>query len=99
MSIWSAEYADILQIGTRNMQNYDLLREVGKVKTPVMLKRGMSAKIEEWLQAAEYILLGGNPERHALRARHPHLRDLHAQHAGSLRGSRHQRTVAPACHR
>jgi 3-deoxy-7-phosphoheptulonate synthase len=43
------------------MQNYDLLREVGKVKTPVMLKRGMSAKIEEWLQAAEYILLGGNP--------------------------------------
>lgn len=56
-----AEYADILQIGTRNMQNYDLLRELGKVKTPVMLKRGMSAKIEEWLQAAEYILLGGNP--------------------------------------
>ena len=55
------EYADILQIGTRNMQNYDLLRECGKVKTPIMLKRGMSAKIEEWLQAAEYILLGGNP--------------------------------------
>ena len=54
------EYADILQIGTRNMQNYDLLREVGKARTPVMLKRGMSAKIEEWLQAAEYILLGGN---------------------------------------
>jgi len=55
------EYADILQIGTRNMQNYDLLREVGKVKTPVMVKRGMWAKIEEWLQAAEYVLLGGNP--------------------------------------
>ncbi|HLJ57054.1 MAG TPA: 3-deoxy-7-phosphoheptulonate synthase [Chthonomonadaceae bacterium] len=55
------QYADILQIGTRNMQNYDLLREVGKVKTPVCLKRGMSAKIEEWLQAAEYVLLGGNP--------------------------------------
>ena len=55
------QYADILQIGTRNMQNYDLLREVGKVQTPVMLKRGMTAKIEEWLQAAEYILLGGNP--------------------------------------
>lgn len=54
-------YADILQIGTRNMQNYDLLREVGQVRTPVLLKRGMSAKIEEWLQAAEYILLGGNP--------------------------------------
>lgn len=56
-----SRYADILQIGTRNMQNYDLLREVGKVKTPVCLKRGMSAKIEEWLQAAEYVLLGGNP--------------------------------------
>lgn len=54
-------YADILQIGTRNMQNYDLLREVGKVKTPVMVKRGMWAKIEEWLQAAEYVLVGGNP--------------------------------------
>ena len=54
------EYADILQIGTRNMQNYDLLREVGKCKTPAMLKRGMWAKIEEWLQAAEYIMVGGN---------------------------------------
>lgn len=53
-------YADILQIGTRNMQNYDLLREVGTVKTAVMIKRGMWAKIEEWLQAAEYVLLGGN---------------------------------------
>jgi 3-deoxy-7-phosphoheptulonate synthase len=55
-----AKYADILQIGTRNMQNYDLLIEVGKLKKPVMLKRGMSSKIEEWLQAAEYILKGGN---------------------------------------
>jgi len=55
-----AKYADILQIGTRNMQNYDLLIEIGKLKKPVMLKRGMSSKIEEWLQAAEYILKGGN---------------------------------------
>jgi 3-deoxy-7-phosphoheptulonate synthase len=54
-------YADMLQIGTRNMQNYDLLREVGRCHTPVCLKRGMSATIAEWLQAAEYILLGGNP--------------------------------------
>jgi 3-deoxy-7-phosphoheptulonate synthase len=53
-------YADILQIGTRNMQNYDLLREIGGARTPVCLKRGMSAKIEEWLQAAEYILMRGN---------------------------------------
>jgi 3-deoxy-7-phosphoheptulonate synthase len=55
-------YADILQIGTRNMQNYDLLREVGLTRKPVMLKRGMWAKIEEWLHAAEYIYLGGNHE-------------------------------------
>lgn len=54
------EYADILQIGTRNMQNYDLLTEVGKVRTPVMLKRGMTAKLEEWLLAAEYVAAGGN---------------------------------------
>ncbi|GAB4455123.1 MAG: 3-deoxy-7-phosphoheptulonate synthase [Armatimonadaceae bacterium] len=56
------QYADILQIGTRNMQNYDLLREVGRSRTPVCLKRGMSSKIEEWLQAAEYVLLGGNEQ-------------------------------------
>jgi 3-deoxy-7-phosphoheptulonate synthase len=55
------EYADVLQIGARNMQNYDLLRECGRVRTPVMLKRGLSATIEEWLKAAEYLLAGGNP--------------------------------------
>src|SRR5437868_8756761 len=55
------EYADILQIGTRNMQNYYLLDEVGRVDKPVVLKRGMSATIEEWLLAAEYILSQGNP--------------------------------------
>jgi 3-deoxy-7-phosphoheptulonate synthase len=54
------EYADILQIGTRNMQNYMLLDEVGRAKKPVVLKRGMSATIEEWLLAAEYILSQGN---------------------------------------
>jgi 3-deoxy-7-phosphoheptulonate synthase len=54
------EYADILQIGTRNMQNYMLLDEVGRTKKPVVLKRGMSATIEEWLLAAEYVLSQGN---------------------------------------
>jgi 3-deoxy-7-phosphoheptulonate synthase len=54
------QYADILQVGTRNMQNYDLLREVGLTRTPVMLKRGMNAKLEEWLLAAEYIASAGN---------------------------------------
>jgi len=56
-----AAKSDVLQIGTRNMQNYDLLREVGQAKVPVMLKRGMSAKYEEWLLAAEYIATHGNP--------------------------------------
>ena len=56
-----AEYADILQIGTRNMQNYSLLTAVGRVARPVMLKRGYGATIEEWLMAAEYIVSCGNP--------------------------------------
>lgn len=56
-----AEHADVLQVGARNMQNFDLLREVGKSKRPVLLKRGMSATIEEFLSAAEYILAEGNP--------------------------------------
>lgn len=56
-----SEYADILQIGTRNMQNYMLLDEVGHTDKAIMLKRGMSATIEEWLLAAEYILAQGNP--------------------------------------
>jgi 3-deoxy-7-phosphoheptulonate synthase len=54
------EYADILQIGTRNMQNYMLLDEVGRTQKPVVLKRGMSATFEEWLLAAEYVLSQGN---------------------------------------
>ncbi len=56
-----AAKADILQIGTRNMQNYALLKEVGKIQKPIMLKRGMNSTIEEWLLAAEYILANGNP--------------------------------------
>lgn len=55
-----AEYTDILQIGARNMQNFFLLREVAKHNRPVMLKRGPSATIEEWILAAEYIMAGGN---------------------------------------
>jgi 3-deoxy-7-phosphoheptulonate synthase len=55
------QYADILQVGTRNMQNYSLLTAVGRVEKPVMLKRGYGATIEEWLMAAEYIVSSGNP--------------------------------------
>ena len=55
------KYAHILQVGARNMQNFTLLRELGKSRTPVMVKRGISATIEEWLLSAEYVLAGGNP--------------------------------------
>lgn len=56
-----AEYADILQVGARNMQNYPLLRKVGRIGKPILLKRGLSATIEELLLAAEYVLAEGNP--------------------------------------
>ena len=57
-----ADYADILQIGTRNSQNFNLLDAVGEVRKPVLLKRGFSATYEEWLLAAEYVLSGGNSQ-------------------------------------
>jgi len=56
-----ARYADMLQVGARNMQNYPLLRRVGAANKPVLLKRGFSATVDEWLMAAEYILAHGNP--------------------------------------
>ena len=56
-----ARYADILQIGARNVQNFSLLRKVGEAGKPVLLKRGMSTSIQEWLLSAEYVLAGGNP--------------------------------------
>lgn len=59
---WVCEYADVLQIGARNMQNFSLLKEVGKANKPVLLKRGMHSTIEEWMNCAEYILNDGNPD-------------------------------------
>lgn len=59
---WMSEYVDILQIGTRNMQNFSLLKEVGKAEKPVLLKRGMYSTLSEWLNCAEYILSEGNPD-------------------------------------
>jgi 3-deoxy-7-phosphoheptulonate synthase len=59
---WISEYADVLQIGARNMQNFSLLKEVGKSGKPVLLKRGMYATLQEWLNCAEYILSEGNPD-------------------------------------
>ena len=56
------EYVDILQVGARNMQNFNLLKSLGEIRKPVLLKRGLSATIEEWLMSAEYIMAGGNRE-------------------------------------
>ena len=56
------KYTDIFQVGARNMQNYSLLKELGAAKKPVMLKRGLSATVEDWLMSAEYILSNGNPD-------------------------------------
>jgi len=55
-----ADYADVLQIGTRNMQNFDLLKAVGQTRKPVMLKRGLASTVHEWLMSAEYIMAQGN---------------------------------------
>ena len=59
---WVCEYVDVLQIGARNMQNFSLLKEVGKTQKPVVLKRGMYSTLSEWLNCAEYILNEGNPQ-------------------------------------
>ena len=66
-------YADMLQIGARNMQNYALLQAVGKANHPVLLKRGMMSTIEELLMSAEYILSQRQFARGLVRARHPHV--------------------------
>ena len=55
------ENVDLIQIGARNMQNFDLLKAVGKINKPILLKRGLSATIEEWIMSAEYIMANGNP--------------------------------------
>ena len=60
-ALWVSEFADVLQIGARNMQNFSLIKEVGKVGKPVLLKRGMTSTMSKWLNCAEYILAEGNP--------------------------------------
>ena len=55
-----AENVDVIQVGARNMQNFDLLKQLGKLDKPILLKRGLSSTIEEWLMSAEYIMAGGN---------------------------------------
>jgi hypothetical protein len=89
-----ASYADMLQVGTRNMQNFPLLQAVGGVGKPVMLKRGMNATIEEWLMAADRP--ARQPGHRAVRARHQDVREGHQEHARHQRGAGRAAAVAPA---
>ena len=91
-----AECADILQVGSRNMQNFTLLEEVGRSGLPVLLKRGMSATIAEYLQAAEYVMAAGNRAGDPLRAGDPDVRDLDPLHARPERRA-DARTARPTC--
>ena len=90
------EYVDVVQIGARNMQNFQLLKAVGKMHKPVLLKRGLCNTIEEWIMSAEYIMAGGNEQVITVRARHPHLREVHPQHSRSLCSARSS-TKRPTC--
>ena len=85
-----SEYADLLQVGARNMQNFQMLKALGKSRMPILFKRGLSATISEWLNAAEYIAAG---------ARDSHIRDLHTQYDGSQCSCCTQGTYAFPCHR
>ena len=94
-----AEYADMLQIGARNMQNFALLEAVGAAASPVLLKRGL-CRHHRGVAAGGRVHRGARqPERHPLRARHPHLRDRHPQHARPQRGAGGQGADPPAGHR
>ena len=90
------QYADVLQIGARNMQNYPLLQAVGETRKPVLLKRGPAATIDEFLLAAEYILDQGNEKVDALRAGNSHVRGAHPLHAAAGHCALPSRTDASA---
>jgi len=85
------EWADVIQIGARNMQNFSLLKRAGRAKKPVLLKRGMSATLDEFLMAAEYVMSEGNYKRHALRTRRPHLLRFFPQHPRPGRRARRKK--------
>ena len=91
-----AEYADILQIGARNIQNFTLLRRVGEMGKPVLLKRGMATSIAGVPALRRVHPVRGQPARDPVRARYSHLRDLHAVHPGPQRGARPEEALAPA---
>ena len=96
---WVSEFADMIQIGARNSQNFSLLKEAGKGYRPVLLKRGMFSTLKEWLNSAEYILSRRESQPRAVRARHPDVRGLHAEHPGPERRSGHSGALPSSGHR
>ena len=94
-------YTDIIQIGTRNMQNFSLLKMAGEASRPVLLKRGMAATTEEWLMAAEYIPEGKISQIDFMRNRGPHLYRQQPKHIGPIGFSpyRCSKVVPPVNHR
>ena len=91
-----AEHADAFQVGSRNMQNFRLLEALGEQDKPVLLKRGMAAKVEELSAGRRVHRLGGQRPGDPVRARHQLVRDGHAQHPGSERDPVHQAAQPPA---
>ena len=79
------EDVDIIQVGARNMQNFDLLRELGKLRKPILLKRGLANTLKELLMSAEYIMAGGNEQVILCERGIRTFDDLHAQYAGPRR--------------
>ena len=93
------EKVDLIQVGARNMQNFDLLRQLGRIRKPILLKRGLSATIEEWLMSAEYILAEGNPNVILCERGIRTFETLHPQHRGPGRDSGGEEAQPPARHR
>ena len=92
------KYVDMVQVGARNMQNFELLKTVGRMGKPVLLKRGMSATIQDWAHGRRVCLVRGQRPGRALRTGHPNVRELHPQHPGPDRGPGDQATVPFADH-
>lgn len=100
---WMSEYVDVLQVGARNMQNFSLLKEVGRSGKPVLLKRGMQATLAEWLNCAEYILDAGNPDvilcERGIRTFETHLRNtLDLSAVPALRALTHLPVIVDPTH-
>jgi 3-deoxy-7-phosphoheptulonate synthase len=100
---WMSEYVDVLQVGARNMQNFSLLKEVGRCGKPVLLKRGMQATLAEWLNCAEYILDAGNPDvilcERGIRTFETHLRNtLDLSAVPALRALTHLPVIVDPTH-